>query len=148
MNNNAKIAHVAGPLSPEGAERKLELRDGISYPDSWTTITYKGVTIYFFGDTYTPNGDRMPSSAEQARFAKLDRNAADLNRMYVRMPKPWSINEKINPRALSKFTEELCKEVKKAVDEGKIGEGKDKLNLERFYEELIKKKESEAHKTK
>jgi hypothetical protein len=50
------------------------------------------------------------------------------------------IGEEINPEKLKEFTRELCREVKRAVDEGRLGDDKDKLRLERLFEELTKRK--------
>jgi len=87
-----------------------------------------------------PKVDRQPNAREQRQFGRLQRIAKelDLNSLYVRLPKPWLIDEEIDPNKLAKFTKELCKEVKKAVDEGMIGPGKDQLSIERFFEELTK----------
>ena len=87
------------------------------------------------------------SPRERRQFARLDRNAEELNRVYVRLPKPWMIGEEINPEKLKELTRELCDEVKRAVDEGRLGDGKDKLRIEKFFEELTKRKKTAAEKS-
>lgn len=86
--------------------------------------------------------DRLPNARERRQFGRLQRIAKelDLNSIYVRLPKPWLIGEEIDPDKLAKFTKELCKEVKKAVDERRIGHGKGSLSVEHFFEELTKAK--------
>lgn len=140
LGKAASVTHFAGPGSTKKKERAVVGSEGRSFPDTETRITYKGVHIRIFGDTYTPKADRMPDSREQRQFARLDRNAEDHNRVYVRLPKPWMIGEEINPEKLKEFTRELCREVKRAVDEGRLGDDKDKLRLERLFEELTKRK--------
>ncbi len=138
----AEVTHFAGPGSTKKKERAVQGKEGRSYPDTETRIEYKGVKIRIFGDSYTPRADRMPDSREQRQFARLDRNAEEHNRVYVRLPKTWMIGEEINPEKLKEFTRELCREVKQAVDEGRLGDGKDKLRLEKLFEELTKRKKA------
>ncbi len=140
------VVHVTGP-GPGGdlKERRYPHNSKeYSYPDSTIEVRYKGFTIVILGDTYTPRGDLSPNSAEAARFAKLDRNMARDDRVFVRLPKPWMFGQEIDLEKLGEFTKELCKEVKKALDEGKVGDGKDKLRIERIFKALTKKKKPEA----
>lgn len=148
MKKDAVVTHFAGPGSTDLPERAVRKKDdkGRSFPDTETQIEYKGVTIRIFGDTYTPLADGMPDSRERRQFAKLDRNAEDHNRVYVRLPKPWMVGEEINPDKLKEFTRELCREVKQAVDEGRLGDGKDKLRLEKLFEELTKARKARREK--
>ena len=146
LGDDAKVTHFAGPGSSKKKERVIEGSEGRSFPDTETRIEYKGVQIRIFGDTYTPKADRMPDSRERRQFARLDRNAEELNRVYVRLPKPWMIGEEINPEKLKELTRELCDEVKRAVDEGRLGDGKDKLRIEKFFEELTKRKKAAPEK--
>lgn len=145
---DAKVTHFAGPGSTNKKEQAVSGAEGRSFPDTETKIEYKGMTIRIFGDTYSPRADGMPNSREQRQFGRLDRNADEDNRIYVRLPKPWMIGEEINPDKLKAFTEELCREVKKAVDEGRIGDGKDRFRLEKFFEEITKSRKAGREKEK
>lgn len=109
-----------------------------SYVDAWMSITVRGVRIDIVSDTYTPKTDMMPDAGEERRFAKLQRNLTDHNRVIVRMPKPWALGLEINKESLSEFTKELCEQIKKMLDRGEFGPDKDKLRLDRLFKDLVK----------
>lgn len=138
---DAKVVHYSGPGSKENKEKVIKGGEGDSYPDFETTIEYKGVTIRIFGDTYTGLVNRDPNARERRQFARLDTNAGIYDRIYVRLPKAWMYGEQIDPKKLAEFTRELCREVKKVVDEGKVGDGKEKLRIEKIVKNLTEKKE-------
>jgi peptidoglycan hydrolase-like protein with peptidoglycan-binding domain len=117
---------------PEGSTR------GSSYADSWFQIKYKGIDIDMIGDTYSTKADQEPTSAEELRYMRLDRNLSDRNRIVVRMPKPWMLGQQIDGAALTEAAKRLCKEVKDAVDRGEIGPGKDNAQWQRFFKGLTK----------
>jgi len=137
---DANVTHYAGPGSVNKGEKAVNGSQGNSYPDFETQIVYKGMTIRIFGDTYSPKVDRSPNAREQRQFARLNVNAGIYDRIFVRLPKAWLLGEEIDPKKLGDFARELCREVKKVVDEGEVGDGKEKLRIEKIVKNLTKKK--------
>jgi hypothetical protein len=56
------------------------------------------------------------------------------------------VGEEINPDKLKEFTKELCREVRQAVDDGRIADGKDRFRLEKIFEELTKRRTARREK--